>query len=109
MAESRPLFIRLTLPEGLEEALEGLARYGLCISLSFDLSFSLYLPIYLPKYLSIYPSKYIYIYLSIYHPPRASHLPEGLEEALEGLARYGLCIALSFYLSLALFLLSISL
>jgi len=24
--ESRPLFIRLTLPEGLEEALEGLAR-----------------------------------------------------------------------------------
>ena len=26
VAESRPLFIRLTLPEGLEEALEGLAR-----------------------------------------------------------------------------------
>ena len=24
--ESRPLFIRLTLPDGLEEALEGLAR-----------------------------------------------------------------------------------
>ena len=26
MTESRPLFIRLTLPGGLEEALEGLAR-----------------------------------------------------------------------------------
>jgi len=26
MTESRPLFIRLTLPDGLEEALEGLAR-----------------------------------------------------------------------------------
>ena len=26
VAESRPLFIRLTLPDGLEEALEGLAR-----------------------------------------------------------------------------------
>ena len=26
VTESRPLFIRLTLPEGLEEALEGLAR-----------------------------------------------------------------------------------
>ena len=26
VTESRPLFIRLTLPDGLEEALEGLAR-----------------------------------------------------------------------------------
>ena len=26
LSESRPLFIRLTLPDGLEEALEGLAR-----------------------------------------------------------------------------------
>ena len=26
LTESRPLFIRLTLPDGLEEALEGLAR-----------------------------------------------------------------------------------